>query len=278
MAYTCTVTLQQAEMAATIFRALALNQFHTYRFESTDGSSFSVSVDGFVFMEGTDNSPSPPDYIGILGDGGCISDQIPNMENAWDFVRYGTIAYGEQIVSSEPPGGFLDARIHAPLDRFTVTYDAPNYVQFDEIAVNVQGIEGAASYELQVTSYEGGGAPVVTATGRRDNSPPDEVEIVLDRPIPFNATTTFTFDDGVAVNVVEYTFAPGDTDGDGDADLADYAWLQNCGGSYGLRGPSHEGNSAALNTGPCLVLDGDDDSAITPADSAGFTVIMSGPQ
>jgi hypothetical protein len=70
---------------------------------------------------------------------------------------------------------------------------------------------------------------------------------------------------GAAVNVVEYTCRPGDTDGDGDADLADYAYLQSC--------PAE----SPLTSGPCLVLDGDKDGAIMPDDSAGVTMIMSGP-
>jgi hypothetical protein len=37
------------------------------------------------------------------GLGGC--DFFPNTVNEWDFVRYGTISYGEQIIASDPPGG-----------------------------------------------------------------------------------------------------------------------------------------------------------------------------
>jgi hypothetical protein len=115
-----------------------------------------------------------------------------------------------------------------------------------------------------------GESPVVTATRRRDNGPPDEVEIVLDRPIPYNATTRFTFDDGVAVNIVEFAFAPGDTDGDGDADLADFAWLANC-MDAAAHGPPDE------TPGPCLALDADMDTAITPADWGALLSAFAGP-
>ena len=98
---------------------------------------------------------------------------------------------------------------------------------------------------------------VVIATRRLDNGPPDLVEIVLDRPIPYNATTRFTFNDGVAVNVVEYTFAPGDTDGAGDADLNDFAAFQNC---YGLSPVAQS----------CLVFDFNADLDVDLLDFAAF--------
>ena len=124
----------------------------------------------------------------MLGNGGCSLELLPTV-NRWDFVRYGTISAGEKLVGSDPPAGFVDARTHATLDRFTITYDQPNYVLVDEISVETTGAT----------------LPVVLKTRRLDNGEPDTIEIVLDRPIPFDATTRFTFDDGVAVNVVEYT-------------------------------------------------------------------------
>lgn len=107
------------------------------------------------------------------------------------------------------------SRVHAALDRFTVTFEQPNYVYVDEITVEVTG----------------GVAPAVTQTRRRENDEPDTVEIVLDTPIPMGETTRFTFDDGAAVNVIEYTFAPGDTDGTGRVDLRDVGAFQTCFGS-----------------------------------------------
>jgi hypothetical protein len=211
---------------------LEIDEFHTYRFESVNGYWYRVSADGLVFIfDHGRNSPGAC-FLQLRGRGGCSSDHGPTL-NAWDFVRYGTISYGEQIISSDPPNGFLDARNHAPLGRFTVTFDSPNYVYVDEITVTLTG----------------GDAPVVTQTRRRENDGPETVEIVLDRPIPMGETTRFTLEDVATVNVIEYTFAPGDTDGDGDADLHDFAAFQRCFGITGL-------------SGACLALDFNTDDTI----------------
>ena len=101
----------------------------------------------------------------------------------------------------------------------------------------------------------------MVATRRLDNGPPETVEIVLDRPIPYNATTRFTFNDGVGVQSVEFTYAPGDIDGDGDADLRDFAAFQNC-----------FGNSPVA--GVCLPLDSNADSAIDLLDFAALQRAM----
>jgi len=118
---------------------LGIEDFHSYRFESLDGVNYTVAVDGEVFIVGWQNQPNGYHGLSFRGDGGCIGDKMPNTINEWDFVRYGTINYGETIVATDPPGpaggGFISARTHAPLDRFTVTYDSPNYVYVDEIAV-----------------------------------------------------------------------------------------------------------------------------------------------
>jgi hypothetical protein len=230
-----------------VLLGLDIDQFHTYRFESPDGQSYSVSADGFVFIVGEDDHVPGAAYLQFGGNGGCIGDQIPNMVNEWDFVRFGTISYGEQIVASDPPSGFLSARQQTGLDRFAVTFDEPNYVYLPEIAVEVSD----------------GDTPVVTQTRRRENDEPDTVEIVLDRPLAFGETTRFTFDDGVAVNVIEYTFAPGDTDGDGDADLHDFALFQAC-----------FGQSPVI--GPCAALDLDPDDAIDLADYSAFQDLLTG--
>ena len=224
---------------------LDIDDFHSYRFESVDGVNYTVAVDGEVFIVGAQNQPNESHFVSFGGRGGCADDQIPNMVNEWDFVRYGTINYGETIVASDPPAGFVDARTNAPLDRFTVTYDSPNYVYIDEITVNVSD----------------GVAPVVIGTRRLDNGPPDVVEIVLNRPVPYNAVTRFTFHDGAAVNVVEFTFAPGDTDGDGDSDLYDFSHFQNC---FGESAPSPL----------CRSLDFDGDERITLSDFAGFQTLF----
>jgi hypothetical protein len=192
---------------------LDIDQFHTYRFESLDGVNYTISVDGDVFIDDLDEHSAEVSYLQLGGrGGGCEDPVLPLTINEWDMIRYGTISYGEQIVAANPPQGLIDAREQPCLDRFTVTFDQPNYVYVDEIAVSVTA----------------GETPTVVQTLRLDNGAEDTVEIVLDRPLPMGATTQFTFDDGVAVSVVEYQYAPGDTDGDGDVDLADAARLQIC--------------------------------------------------
>ncbi len=217
------------------------NEFRTYRFESPDGVNYWFSVDGLIFRASYGMNDNGYSYLQFRGRGGCLDDWIPNMENAWDFVRFGTIGYGERIVSSDPPAGFVDARAHPSLDRCTIRYDSANYVYLDEITVEVtEGI-----------------APIPIATRRLDNGPPDVVEILLDRPIPYHATTRFTFNDGTLSQSVEFTYAPGDANGDGRADLSDFFYFQTC---FGVPSPS----------GPCLALDADANGAIELTDFAEF--------
>jgi hypothetical protein len=227
---------------------LDINEFHTYRFESLDGVNYWISVDGLVFIVDADDVPNGYHTLQFGGRGGCASDQIPDMVNEWDFIRFGTISYGEQIVAHDPPERVLDAREHAELDRFTVTFDSPNYVYIDEIMVYVTG----------------GVPPEVIQTRRRENDEPDTVEIVLDGPLPMGETTYFVFDDGVGANVVAYTFAPGDTDGDGLATLADVAALQNCFGQTDL-------------TGVCRAVDLIEDDIIDLSDFAALTDLLTPP-
>lgn len=222
-------------------------EFRSYRFESLDGVTYCFYVDGATFTCGTKTGGDEYASLRLHGKGGCDLDLLPTV-NKWDFVRYGTISYGEQIIESDPPSGFLDARTSSPLDRFTVRYDQPNYAYVDEITVETTN----------------GAPPTVTKTRRLDNGPPDVVEIVLNRPIPFGETTTFTFDDGVATNVIEFTFAPGDTDGDGDADLYDVAVFQNCFGKPEL-------------LGACHALDSVRDATIDIEDYADFNAVLLGP-
>ncbi len=170
---------------------LDIADFHTYRFESLNGYHYRVAVDGRRFVEFTDDQPSIDPTIQFGGRGGCTG-RPPIVTNEWDFVRFGTIGFGEQVVGTDPPAGVLDAIVYGNLDRFLVTFDAPNYVYINDIAVEVIGAPGTP-------------VPQVIATRRRDNGNPEDVEIVLDRPLPAGATTRFTLTDGVAVNVIEYT-------------------------------------------------------------------------
>ncbi|MBI4716741.1 MAG: hypothetical protein HY763_02975, partial [Planctomycetes bacterium] len=64
---------------------------------------------------------------------------------------------------------------------------------------------GAGGDEAPRRQVDPAAVPQVIATRRRDNGNPEDLEIVLDRPMPIGATTRFTFNDGVTQNVVEYT-------------------------------------------------------------------------
>ncbi len=223
---------------------LTTDEFHTYRYESPDAAAYWFSVDGFVFTQSVGYKGPFGVYLQFGNVGGCFGATFP-VTNEFDFVRFGTIAYGERVIATDPPSGFVDASIHPTLDRFAVTFDEANYVYIDEVSVGVTG----------------GIAPVVTQTRRRESDEPDTVEIVLDRPIPHGESTRFTFFDGVATNIVEYTYAPGDTDGDGSVTLADVAAFQNCLGAESL-------------IGACLALDLDHSHALDLADFAIFHALL----
>ncbi len=179
----------------------AVEEFHTFRFESTDGLNYTVAVDGQVFMDSTGLGTNPGGAFLQMGGRGACGGFL-NTVNEWDFVRYGTIATGEQIIASDPPAGLVAPSDFTAPDRFTVTFDATNYVYIDDITVEVTG----------------GIAPAVIQTRRVENTEPDLVEIVLDRLLPFGETTTFKFDTGLTVNCdpgageivncVEYTLPP----------------------------------------------------------------------
>ncbi len=171
---------------------LPLDTFFTARFESRDGSRYTFAVDGRVFFDHVDPPPSLPlSGVQFGGFGGCSRPPGEIMRNEWDFIRYGTLSDGELIVATDPPEGVVDANVHPALDRFTVSFDEPAFVYVDQISVAVSA---------------GMDVPQVLWVRRPDHSEPDTVEVVLDRPLPLNATTTFTFDDGVAESVVEYTY------------------------------------------------------------------------
>ncbi len=164
------------------------NEFHTFRFETVDGINYRFSVDGFTFSNRTDNqSDNGSHFVQLGGRGGCDLTLIPRV-NKWDFVRYGTISTGEFIIASDPPPGFLDPAEHASLDRFTVTFDQPNYLYIEQITVETSAVP----------------PPAVLQTRRRENDGPETIEIVLDRPLPIGEPIRFIFDDGTTVNYVEY--------------------------------------------------------------------------
>ncbi|MBI4719151.1 MAG: hypothetical protein HY763_15225 [Planctomycetes bacterium] len=172
---------------------LPFNEFHTYRYESADGQNFRVWANGKLLTDSDANNVDTGfSYVQLRGYGGCISDQIPNMVNEWDYVRYGTISDGARIVAVDPPAGVFDPGQYTSFDRFAVTFDAPNFVPISGITVEATG----------------GVAPAVTFVRRRDNDGPETFEVVLDHALPPNERTRFTFTDGSTVNIVEYDYRP----------------------------------------------------------------------
>jgi len=221
--------------------------FHTFRFESVDGANYTMSVDGFVFKASEERRPPNVHAIQFGGDGGCWVDWP--RRNEWDYIRYGTLDEGERIVSADPLAGFLDPIAYAVLDRFTITYDAPAYVYIDQITVETTGAE----------------TPIVLATRRLHNGEPDTVEIVLDRPLAPGKHTRFIFDDGTIQNVVDYSYIPGDADGNGAIDLLESASFQNCFGR-------------PASTDSCLAFDQNGDGVIDHHDVPPFSKSLNGPR
>ncbi len=211
-----------------------------------------MAVDGVVFTAKFDNRRAGDiSYIQFGGEGGCsVAPERPvPVRNEWDFFRYGTLGDGEPIVETNPPAGFLDPNAFAGLDRFTITYDAANYVYVDEITVETTGAE----------------APIVLKSQRLDNGDPDTVEIVLDRPLSPGVHTRFIFDDGTIQNIVDYSFILGDADGNGALDLRDAAGFQNCCGS-------------PASDDACLAFDQDANGIIDANDIAPFSESINGPR
>jgi len=201
--------------AGTFVLGLELDAFRTFRIETPDGIAYCLWYDGHLFRCDSGHSTIRPTYLQMYGSGGFSLPNPPSfIINRWDYVRYGRLTTGEAIVASDPPGGVVDANTHPNLDRFTVTFDQPNYVYVDDITV-----EAITNYQLPITESEPRAEasgpfdlrnsqfaiPVVVATRRQDNGPPEAVEIVLDRPLAVGTTTRFTFNTGGTPNTVEYT-------------------------------------------------------------------------
>lgn len=222
--------------------------FHTFRFESADGTHYTIAVDGVVFKAWEEQRPPYNSYIQFGGRGSCSGFRPQPVHNEWDYIRYGTLADGERIVSADPAAGYLDPVTHSSLDRFTVTFDAPNYVYINQIAVQTTGTE----------------TPHVIATRRLQNGAPETVEIVLDRPLSPGEHTRFLFDDGTIENIVDYSFIPGDADGNGLVDLLESACFQNCFGR-------------PASTGQCLAFDQNKDGVIDGGDVPSFSKSLGGP-
>ena len=168
---------------------LDVDEFHTYRFESLDGTNYRYSVDGIVFLTRVEHEVTHKSYVQASGMNSC-GDWTTNKIHEWDALRYGTVSLGEQIIATDPPAGEIDTASYPGLDRFSVTFDSANNVYTNEITVEVTG----------------GPVPVVTQVLRLEEYDVDTVQVVLDRTLTTGETTTFTFDDGAAVNVVQYVY------------------------------------------------------------------------
>ncbi len=185
----------------TFVAGLPLNQFRTFRFETPDGNQWCVWYDGKQFMCSANNQdPGAATYVQMYGHGESPTQTI----NSWDYVRYGRLTTGETIVAADPSGGLLDAAMHYNLDRFTITFDQPNYVYVNDVTVEVLG---NMETRQQGNDNAAASAPAVIATRRQDNGPPETVEIVLDRPLTVaDGKVRFTFNTGAATpQIVEYT-------------------------------------------------------------------------
>ncbi len=234
---------------------LDIDEFHTYRFESLDGVHYWISVDGLVFIDRADDTGNGYHFFQFGGTGGC-SAPPPFQINEWDYMRFGTISSGEVVIATDPPSGFVDSELYPTLDRFAVTFESPNYVYIDEITIEVSG----------------GSLPEVIRTWRRENDEPDTFEIVLDQPIPPGEHTRFLFlardENGdltdVVANVVNYSYIPGDADGNGRINLADVAEFQRCFGETDV-------------TGRCAAFDFNDDNTVDLTDYPEFQAALSLP-
>ncbi|MCH9003048.1 MAG: hypothetical protein IIC02_10785, partial [Planctomycetes bacterium] len=58
---------------------LDMNEFHTHRFESLNGTAFRFSVDGDAFFESQDASPAGTSLIQLIGRGG----HEPPRSHSW---------------------------------------------------------------------------------------------------------------------------------------------------------------------------------------------------
>lgn len=220
---------------------LEINEFHTGRFESRDGTDFQFSVDGIIFFEDRGSGGTGTDAIQMRGFGAC--EDFNNTVNEWDYVRYGTISDGEEVVSVSPVSGFVEE-----LARFEVTFDVQGYVYIDEIVVESSR----------------GVPPNVVKVWRTGEAEPETVEIVLDGPMPDDALTTFTWDDGVVTNQIAYSRIRGDHNADGLVDLMDFPDFAVCEVVHGVE------TSGEPLPPICRAFDFDGDDRVTFADFAAF--------
>jgi len=163
-------------------------EFHTFRFEGFDGINYTVAVDGVVFKEWMDGGPHFSSVFSFGGDGGCGDFRPDPVRNEWDFVRWGAIGTGEQLVSADPPAGNLTPAQANQLSSIILTFDQPAYLYIDDITVTTTG----------------GTPPTVMGTRRLDNGAPEVLEVVINGQLPPGETTTFSFDTGSGTQSVSY--------------------------------------------------------------------------
>jgi hypothetical protein len=241
---------------------LALNEFHTYRYENHDRQHYCFWVNGKEILCGLRPDEWPDNGYDRIQFGGGPGGPPWSSDSAmeWDYIRFGTVGFGEQVIATDPPMGMLAGRTHGALDRFAVTFDAPNFVYLDQITVETVAIAGGSAPLSP---------PSVIAVRRRDDDPLETMELVLDGPLPLDATTTFIIDDGSGApeNVISYSLRVGDANGDGMIDAIDLPDVLTC-----LQGPDWP-------VGPdCRFADYDDDDCVTLADFAEFQRLFTGGQ
>ena len=214
---------------------MAMGEFHSFRFEIANGLDSFRWADGKLLQEmNAPQSGAGTTYIqfgGIGGSGAGGPDGMgyPQLTDSWDFLRYGTISYGEVIVSADPAAGYIDPRQDRPtgsntpqgLTRFTVTFNEPNGLRNGNVAV-----ESTAP----VSEW-----PAVEWVTRPDGDDGDTWEIRLDKRIAPGQRTRFIISDEAeaaavgeqgATSVVELSFLPGDVNGNGTSNTQDLlAWI-----------------------------------------------------
>ena len=210
---------------------MTMGEFHTYRFEIANGLDSFRWADGRFLQEtnacceGAGTTFVQFGGIGGSGLGGPDGMGYPGLTDFWDYLRYGLITFGEVVIASDPPSGYIDPRQDRPvgmpqtlqgLDRFTVTFNEPNGLQIGNITV-----ESTAPASLR---------PNVQWVTRPEGDDGDTWEIRLDKRIPPGHRTRFIISDEAdaaavgevgASSVVEYAYLPADVNGDETANTQD---------------------------------------------------------
>jgi hypothetical protein len=217
---------------ANLVTGMAMGEFHTFRFEVRDGQSSLRWADGKLLMA------TPPccvgdgtTYIQFGGNGGGGGGPYPDLTDFWDYVRYGAITYGEVVIGSSPPNGYVDPRedrasnVNTPegLTRFTVTFDQPNGLNVSNITV-----QSTAPPALR---------PMVQWVTRPEGDLGTSWEIRLDKRIPPGHRTRFIISDEAdaamvgqvgSQSIVELDSLPCDVNQDGTSNTQDLlAWISS---------------------------------------------------